>query len=319
MDVVLGVAVTGRVARLALVEAAAHGDAVIDQSTVDLAGNPVAELSETIVGTSRLLADEGHRLVATRLCWSDRYRADQVKQALDYARVPNVAVVSESQAATALLGPGRAGAAVLLVGSEMASLAVSGDPDAPPTVMAATPVEGDAGATFDTLMAQVPRHAGTPNDVLVVGTSSENTAMFANQLQSASTMSVQVPSDSDFALARGAAADATTVAPAIPADATMAAPIVSPQGGAAAPFVSSQGGGMSAPTSSPDGGLASAQGGGMGAPPSSSPDGGVLSSQGGGMGAPPSSSPDGGVLSSQGGGMGGPTSSPDGGASFHSL
>ena len=86
MDVVLGVAVTGRVARLALVEAAAHGDAVIDQSTVDLAGNPVAELTETIVGTSRLLADEGHRLVATRLCWSDRYRADQLKQALDYAR-----------------------------------------------------------------------------------------------------------------------------------------------------------------------------------------------------------------------------------------
>ncbi|MDT5219255.1 MAG: hypothetical protein QOF15_1360, partial [Mycobacterium sp.] len=168
MDVVLGVAVTGRVARLALVEAAAHCDAVIDQSSVDLAGNPVAELTETIVGTSRLLADEGHRLVATRLCWSDRYRAEQLKQALDYARVPNVQVVSESQAATALLGAGRAGAAVLLVGSEMASLAVSGDPDAPPTVMAAPPVEGDAGATFDTLMAQIPGQAGSPNDVLVV-------------------------------------------------------------------------------------------------------------------------------------------------------
>ncbi|WP_205876340.1 hypothetical protein [Mycobacterium camsae] len=188
MDVVLGVAVTGQVARLALVEAAARGNQVVDQSTVELSADPVADLTETVVGTNRLLADEGHRLVATRLVWSDPYRADQLRQALDYARVPNVEVVSESKAAGALLGPGRGAAAVLLIGNETASLAVSGDPDAPPTVLASTPVESDPGATFDTLMAQIPGQAGSPNDVLVVGSSPEQTAMFADHLQSASTM-----------------------------------------------------------------------------------------------------------------------------------
>lgn len=238
MDVVLGVAVTGQVARLALIEAA-RGSAVIDQSTVELTNNPVADLSETIVGTNRLLTDEGHRLVGTRLVWSDQYAANQLQQALNYAGVANVEVVSESQAATALLAPGRAGAAVLLVGSQTASLAVpSGDPDAPPTVLAATPVEGDAGATFDTLMAQVPGHAGTPDDVLLVGTSPENTAMFADQLQSASTMSVQIPGDPEFALARGAAADATMAVPTASPDATMAAPFANPDATMAAPAAS---------------------------------------------------------------------------------
>ncbi|WP_050038859.1 hypothetical protein ABFA25_05520 [Mycobacterium lepromatosis] len=52
MDVVLGVAVAGRVARLALV---GSGD-VLDQSIVDLADNPIEKLTETVVGTNQLLA-----------------------------------------------------------------------------------------------------------------------------------------------------------------------------------------------------------------------------------------------------------------------
>ena len=71
MDVVLGVAVTGPVARLALVGSGAQGTDVIDQSVVDLADNPVGTLTETVVGTNRLLAGENHHLVGTRLCWTD--------------------------------------------------------------------------------------------------------------------------------------------------------------------------------------------------------------------------------------------------------
>ena len=95
MDVVLGVAVTGPVARLALVGPGAQGADVIDQSVVDLADNPIETLTETVVGTNRLLADQNHRLTATRLCWTDHPKADQLRQALEDSGVTNVAVLSE--------------------------------------------------------------------------------------------------------------------------------------------------------------------------------------------------------------------------------
>jgi len=69
MDVALGVSVTGALARLALVESDAYGDAVLDESMLDLTRNPVETLIETVTGTHRMLAEEGHRLTATRLCW----------------------------------------------------------------------------------------------------------------------------------------------------------------------------------------------------------------------------------------------------------
>ena len=102
MDLALGVAVAGPVARLALIESGNGGHGVIDESVVDLAEDPIARLTETVVGTSRSLADQYHRLVATRLCWSDQHRADQLRQVLDDSGVQNVAVLSESQAATAM-------------------------------------------------------------------------------------------------------------------------------------------------------------------------------------------------------------------------
>ena len=132
MDVVLGVAVTGPVARLALLEPGARGD-VIDQSVVDLEDNPVGKLTETVVGTNRLLADENHRLVGTRLCWPDDARAAQLQQALQHSGVSNVAVLSESQAVAALMhAAGRPGAA-LVMDDATATLSVigpaAGDPD----------------------------------------------------------------------------------------------------------------------------------------------------------------------------------------------
>ena len=103
MDVVLGVAVEDRIARLALVASAAQGHDVIDQSDVELGDNPIGKLTETVVGTDRLLAEENHRLLATRLCWSDPQRVDELRQALENSGVQNVVVLSEQDAATALL------------------------------------------------------------------------------------------------------------------------------------------------------------------------------------------------------------------------
>ena len=102
MDLALGVAVDGPVARLALIETGNGAHGVIDESVVDLAEDPIARLTETVVGTSRSLADQYHRLVATRVCWSDQDLANQLRQVLDDSGVQNVAVMSESEAATAL-------------------------------------------------------------------------------------------------------------------------------------------------------------------------------------------------------------------------
>lgn len=162
MDVALGVAVTDRVARLALVDSAAPGT-VIDQFVLDVAEHPVEVLTETVVGTDRSLAGENHRLVATRLCWPDQAKADELQHALQDSGVHDVAVISEAQAATALVGAAHAGSAVLLVGDETATLSVVGDPDAPPTMVAVAPVAGaDATSTVDTLMARLGDQALAP-------------------------------------------------------------------------------------------------------------------------------------------------------------
>ncbi|MGB9248498.1 MAG: hypothetical protein WCC28_01760, partial [Mycobacterium sp.] len=102
MDLALGVAVDGPVARLALIETGNGAHGVIDESVVDLAEDPIARLTETVVSTSRSLADQYHRLVATRLCWSDQDLANQLRQVLDDSGVQNVAVLSDSAAATAM-------------------------------------------------------------------------------------------------------------------------------------------------------------------------------------------------------------------------
>lgn len=227
MDVALGVAVTDRVARLALVDSAAPGT-VIDQFVLDVAEHPVEVLTETVVGTDRSLAGENHRLVATRLCWPDQAKADELQHALQDSGVHDVAVISEAQAATALVGAAHAGSAVLLVGDETATLSVVGDPDAPPTMVAVAPVAGaDATSTVDTLMARLGDQALAPGDVFLVGRSAEHTTVLADQLRAASTMRVQTPDDPTFALARGAAmaAGAATMAhPALVADATTSLP-----------------------------------------------------------------------------------------------
>ncbi|HEU4361937.1 MAG TPA: hypothetical protein VFR27_10560, partial [Mycobacterium sp.] len=99
MDVALGVAVTGPLARLTLVESGPGSPAVLDQSVLDVASAPVEALTETVVGTHRMLASEGHRLVATQLYWPDSRSADDLRQALDQSGVANVTVVSEAQVA----------------------------------------------------------------------------------------------------------------------------------------------------------------------------------------------------------------------------
>src|SRR6516162_2884572 len=171
MDVVLGVAVAGPRARLALVGAGAGGADVIDQSVVDLGGNPMQKLTETVVGTNRLLAEENHRLLAARL-----------RRALEDSGVQDVAVLSESQAATALSGAGRSALGVR--------------PDDDPTVALARGAAMAGGLAGDsTAMAPTVGSAGDATAMApTVGLAGDATAM---------------------APAVGGTGDATAMAPAV--------------------------------------------------------------------------------------------------------
>ncbi len=226
MDVVLGVAVTGPRARLALVGAGAAGSDLIDESFVDLADNPLRKLTDTVVGTDRLLAEENHRLLATRLCWSNPQEAERLRRALEDSGVHNVAVLSESQAATALFGTGRS--------------ALSAQPDDDPTVALArgaamaAGLAGDATGMAPTVgftgdaTAMAPAVSGLTGDATgmapTVGFTGDATAMAPAVSGLTGDATAMAPAVSGFT------GDATAMAPAVSGltgDATAMAPAVS--------------------------------------------------------------------------------------------
>ncbi len=251
MDLALGVAVAGPVARLALLESNTGGQGVVDESVVDLANDPIARLTETVVGTDRLLADQSHRLVATRLCWSDHAQAGELRQALEDSGVHNVAAVPEFEALQALVrslsgGRGQRTSAVLQLDAETAMLSiVNGGEHATP--VATQPFDGsDAATTAGVLLGRLGEQSAAAEEVYLVGSATDLTGI-AQQLQETSALPVAVPDDPDFAIARGAAlagvttafgypvADVTTAAPAFAPDATTAAPAFAPDATMAAP------------------------------------------------------------------------------------
>ncbi|MCV6981520.1 hypothetical protein H7I53_14980, partial [Mycolicibacterium pulveris] len=112
---------------------------------VDVSSDPIRRLTETVVGTHRSLSGQGHRLVGTRLCWSDQRRASDLRRALDDSGVQNVALLSEPEAATALVrnvsrGEGQHG--VLLVNDDTAMLSLIGGDDAATRAVGAKPLRG---------------------------------------------------------------------------------------------------------------------------------------------------------------------------------
>src|SRR5207253_1373029 len=98
-----------------------------------------------------------------------------------------------------------------------------------PTMLARQPLGGrDASAALNTMMASLHGQRAAPQNVYLVGASSNLTGV-ADQLRDASTLRVEIPEDPTFALARGAAMAAgpatTTQTPALAGDATAMVPV----------------------------------------------------------------------------------------------
>ncbi|HET6732668.1 hypothetical protein [Mycobacterium sp.] len=229
MDVVLGVAVTGRVARLAMVGSPASGGQVLDQYALDLPDDAMTDLADTIVGTYRAVTDSGNRVAATRLCLPDASEAETLRQTVLSAGVENVDVVSEADAAAALARSVGADAALLLADDDTVSLAVVGEDEESTSVLASVPI-GAAGVAV--ACAAVLQQAPGPevHRIMLVGQRLDLESVAA---ELRSTTPVEVPADAGYAIARGAAHTAeesgfpagasTMMAPAV-ADATQMAP-----------------------------------------------------------------------------------------------
>ena len=211
MDVVLGVAVTGRVARLAMIGSSDSSGQVFDQYALDLTDDAATDLAETIVGTYRAVAESGNRLAATRLCLPDASEAETLRQTVSNAGVQNVEVVAETEAAAALARSVGADAALLLADDDTVALAVVGEDEESTSVLASMPI-GSAGAAVAcaAVLAQVPE---STTRVMLCGQRLDLDSVAA---ELSSTMAVEVPPDPGFAIARGAAqtADHAGFAPA---------------------------------------------------------------------------------------------------------
>ena len=228
MDVVLGVAVTGPVARLALMESPATGGQVLDQYELDLLADGTTELSDTIVSTYRAVAESGNRMSATRLYFDDAARAGTLRQVLLSSGVEDVEVVSEDEAATALVRNIAGDAGLLLVDDETATLAVVGEDSMTTSVLASAPI-GAAGAAVAcaAVLEGVLGRPDAPQRVMLVSHRADLESVAAG-IQS--PIPVEVPADASFAIARGAAQTVgwPAVDPAGPA--TQLAPSVDPAG-----------------------------------------------------------------------------------------
>lgn len=209
MDVVLGVAVTDRVARLAMIASPADGGAVLDQYELDLPDSATTDLAETIVDTYRAVAGSGHRLAATRLTFPEPSQADALRRVLLNAQMPDVEVLSEDEAARTLVLAADAGAA-LLVDDDTVTLTVL-NADTLTTSVLATADIGAAGAVVAS--AWVLQQLGgtdTPVRVLLAGQRDDLESVAAG-IHERSSIPVEVPTDVRFAIARGAALSASPV------------------------------------------------------------------------------------------------------------
>jgi hypothetical protein len=200
------VAVTGAVARLALIDASTP-DSVLDESVVDVSAEPTQRLAATVAGTDRSLSAGGHRLAATGVCWADHDQSRALSDALTNAGVAGVRQVPVGDAATAFVRESAATAgqqtsALLLLDDETAALTIVGADAATTSLVAAEPVNGGDTAV-SALLERLREEPSGAQNLYALTTSGD--AALTDALRAAAPVPVRTLKNPAFAIARGAA------------------------------------------------------------------------------------------------------------------
>jgi hypothetical protein len=205
MDVMLGVSVTDTDARIALLDAAPPHDA-IDQSGVDLTGESLDALVSTLVSTDRMLAESGHRVVATRVCGTDAEQTGTLVDALVDADLSDVTAVAPSDAVTAAVRSLAAGQTVASLSSEGDTAALSiidSETDTASLIAVEAINRDDHGSAYRALLERFGEEPGGATSVIVLG--APMAAQWAAEMSRASAVPLRFPDEPEFVVARGAA------------------------------------------------------------------------------------------------------------------
>jgi hypothetical protein len=215
VDIVLGVSMTPTTVRLVLVEGEKADGITVDHDAFDVAsGDASATASEQVVtailGTRESATEGGHQLVSTGVMWRDHDEAGALRDALAARKIDNVMLVSELHAAGALAQAvgstvGYDRTALMFLERDTATLSVVQTSDGSIVKVESQDLHtDDAVAELAAMVAGLEHLENPPQGVFVVG-SGVSAAAIKLQLESATSLPVSAPEESELALARGAA------------------------------------------------------------------------------------------------------------------
>ena len=217
MDIVLGVSLTPKTVRMALVEGEKGDGAIVDHDSFEVSesegsATPSAadQVVAAILGTQESAVEGGHVLKAIGVTWSDRAEAAQLRDALAARGISDAMLVSELHAAGALaqaagraVGYERTG--LLFLDRDSATLSVVNSDDGSIVKVVSRNLHStDALAVLADMVAAVDAQDSPPQGMFVVGSGVEIASVTAH-LEDLVDMPVKAPEESGLALARGAA------------------------------------------------------------------------------------------------------------------
>ena len=214
MDIVLGVSMTPTTVRMVLVEGEKADGITVDHDAFDVAsGDASATAAEQVVtailGTRESATEGGHRLVSTGVTWRDHDEAAALRDALAARNIDNVMLVSELHAAGALAQAvgrivGYDRTALMFLERDTATLSVVQTSDGSIVKVESQDLHtDDAVVELTAMVAGLEHLENPPQGVFVVG-SGVSAAAIKLQLESATSLPVSAPEESELALARGA-------------------------------------------------------------------------------------------------------------------
>jgi hypothetical protein len=217
VKVVLGVALTPTLVRMALVDGDKADGVIVEHDVFDITAinggatsSACAEVIAAILGTREGAAAGGHQLVSTGVTCSDRAAEAALRDALCVRGVEDVIVFSELHAAGALAqaigrAVGYGTTALMFVECDTATLSVVQTIDGSTVTVLTRSLHGaDAMAVFTEMATTLETRVPRPDGMFLVGSRVDVSAV-KSHLEQHVSIPVHAPDQPELALARGAA------------------------------------------------------------------------------------------------------------------